>query len=163
MTFSPAHIGRFSGFTLLEVLIAMIIMAVGLLGLAALQLLSIRDNQDVYWHSQAVALSYEMADRIHANAGVWNAGTLPAPANSCSDNCNSAGHACDAATMAAYDYCVWGNKVKTQLGNEASATVSISPVADSDVCLGDETMRCLTLSWVNARQQTVKFDLELLP
>jgi type IV pilus assembly protein PilV len=163
MTFSPAHIGRFSGFTLLELLIAMIIMAIGLLGLAALQLLSIRDNQDVYWHSQTVALSYEMADRIHANAGVWSANTLPAPANSCSDNCNSADHACNATTMAAYDYCVWNRKVKTQLGNEASATVSISPVAGSDVCLGDETMRCLTLTWVNARQQTAKFDLELRP
>ena len=48
------------GFTLIEVLVSMVILAVGLLGLAAMQAISLRDNQDVYYYQQATLLAYEM-------------------------------------------------------------------------------------------------------
>ncbi len=56
-----------AGFTLIEVLIAMVILAVGLLGLAALQATSLRNDQSAYNRSQATQLAYDMADRIRAN------------------------------------------------------------------------------------------------
>lgn len=158
-----SSLSSFSGFTLIEVLVSMVVLAVGLLGIGALQTVAIRDSQEAYLYSEAVTLAYEMADRIHANANVWNGSTLPAAAASCSNNCNSAAHTCNAPTMAAYDYCVWNIKARTQLGEAASATVSISPVPGSSVCSGDVSMRCLTLNWVNAYQGSAKFELELQP
>ena len=62
---------RFSssaGFTLIEVLVALIIVSIGLLGLAGLQATSVRFNQQAYLRSQAVQQAYDMADRIRANA-----------------------------------------------------------------------------------------------
>lgn len=55
------------GFTLIEVLIAMLILAVGLLGLAGMQARSIRANLSAYNRSQATQLAYNMADRMRAN------------------------------------------------------------------------------------------------
>lgn len=56
-----------SGFTLIEILIATLILAVGLLGLAGLQVTSIRNNTSAYNRSQATQLFYDMADRMRAN------------------------------------------------------------------------------------------------
>lgn len=59
------------GFTLVEVLVSMVILSVGLLGLASLQSLALKDNQDAYLRSQANFLAYEMNDRLRANADYW--------------------------------------------------------------------------------------------
>ncbi len=56
-----------AGFTLIEVLIAMLVLAVGLLGLAGLQATSLRNNQSAYNRSQATQLAYDLADRMRAN------------------------------------------------------------------------------------------------
>ncbi|MEQ1557370.1 MAG: type IV pilus modification protein PilV [Methyloglobulus sp.] len=56
------------GFTLIEVLVAVTIMAVGLLGLAGLQASGIKFNQSAYHRSQATNLAYDLADRIRANS-----------------------------------------------------------------------------------------------
>ena len=56
-----------AGFTLLEVLIAMLILSVGLLGLAGLQATGIKNNHSAYMRSQAVAFGYDIIDRMRAN------------------------------------------------------------------------------------------------
>lgn len=56
------------GFTLIEVMIAMVILAVGLLGLAGLQATGLRNNKSAYNRSQATQLAYDMSDRIRANS-----------------------------------------------------------------------------------------------
>jgi type IV pilus assembly protein PilV len=56
-----------SGFTLIEVLITMVLLAVGLLGLAALQAKALQNNQNSYYRSQATQFAYDIADRIRAN------------------------------------------------------------------------------------------------
>lgn len=55
------------GFTLIEVLVAMVVLSIGLLGLAGLQATSLKSNQSAYHRSQATQLAYEMADRMRAN------------------------------------------------------------------------------------------------
>jgi type IV pilus assembly protein PilV len=55
------------GFTLLEVLIALVILSIGLLGVAALQGVGIRSSHGSYLTSQASLLAYDIADRIRAN------------------------------------------------------------------------------------------------
>ena len=55
------------GFTLIEVLIAVLILAVGLLGTAALSLSSLQASQGASLRSQASALAADLAERIRAN------------------------------------------------------------------------------------------------
>jgi type IV pilus assembly protein PilV len=56
-----------SGFTLIEILIAMLVTTVGILGVAAIQLVSFQTNQSAYARSQAVYLARDILDRIRAN------------------------------------------------------------------------------------------------
>jgi len=58
---------RAKGFTLVEVLVSMIVLSIGLLGLAGLQATSLRNNQSAYYRSQATFLAYDIADRMRAN------------------------------------------------------------------------------------------------
>lgn len=59
-----------TGFTLIEVLVALIILAVGLLGLAALQVRANQAEMESYQRSQAMLLASDMANRIRANNSV---------------------------------------------------------------------------------------------
>jgi type IV pilus assembly protein PilV len=56
-----------SGFTLLEVLIALLVLAIGLLGLAALQTTGLRSNQMATSRTHATQLAYDISDRMRAN------------------------------------------------------------------------------------------------
>ena len=71
---------RQKGFTLLEVLVAVLVLAIGLLGLAGLQATSLRVNQSASMRSQATNLAYDMADRIRANRGAALAGSYDSQA-----------------------------------------------------------------------------------
>ncbi|MGH8645915.1 MAG: type IV pilus modification protein PilV [Gammaproteobacteria bacterium] len=55
------------GFTLLEVLVAVLVLSLGLLGLAALQSAGLRQNHSAYHRSQATLLAYDIIDRMRAN------------------------------------------------------------------------------------------------
>ena len=57
------------GVSLVESMIALLVISIGLLGIAALQITSIKQNASALNHSQAVWMSYDMADRIRANLG----------------------------------------------------------------------------------------------
>lgn len=56
-----------NGFSLVEVLVALLVMSVGLLGLAALQTTGVQSNTAAYMRSQATSLGYDIADRMRAN------------------------------------------------------------------------------------------------
>lgn len=60
------HGCRQQGFTLLEVLIAMVVIAVGLLGLLAMQVYSVKGNDSAYLRSQATILAYDLVDTMRA-------------------------------------------------------------------------------------------------
>ena len=55
------------GMTLIEVLVTLVIISVGLLGVAALQLTTVRSNYDAFVRSQAAVLAGDMLDRIRSN------------------------------------------------------------------------------------------------
>jgi type IV pilus assembly protein PilV len=121
-----------TGFTLIEVLIAMLVLAIGLLGLAALQTYTLRSNLDAYNHSQVTQLLYDMADRMRTNSktvdgnGIVIANTIlasyvttntlddPRTKNqtvSSTHNCRKVGTACTAANMVEYDLIEWSNTI----------------------------------------------------
>lgn len=55
------------GATLIEVLIAVVVLSIGLLGLAGLQVTSVQSNHSAYQRSQASLLASDLADRMRAN------------------------------------------------------------------------------------------------
>lgn len=55
------------GFSLLEVLVTLVIISVGLLGLAGLQAVGLKNNQSALLRSQATCLAYDIIDRMRAN------------------------------------------------------------------------------------------------
>jgi len=59
---SPAR-----GFSLIEVLVTVLVLSIGLLGLAALQGLSLASGQGAYFRTQATNLAYEVADFARVN------------------------------------------------------------------------------------------------
>lgn len=83
------------GFSLIEVLVALLITAIGLLGLASLQMKSLRAESNSLSRSQAIFIADDTANRIYANeayasayltsADGINCDTLTAPAKICAD------------------------------------------------------------------------------
>lgn len=81
------------GFTLLEVMVALVIFSIGLIGLAGMQGLSLQNNQVAYKRTIATQLVSDMANRIRNNPAGAYSGTIPgtAPTTSCvgpAANCN---------------------------------------------------------------------------
>lgn len=75
---------RVRGITLIEVLVTLVVLSLGLLGVAATQLSAMRDNQAALFRTQAVILAYDLLDRMRSNraeayALAWDD---PAPAGS---------------------------------------------------------------------------------
>lgn len=104
-----------SGFTLIEVLIAMLVLAVGLLGLAGLQATNLKNNQSAYNRSQATQLAYDLADRMRTNiAGKARyTAILPSSATAKANCLTTTG--CTPADMAENDLFEWNSAVSNNL------------------------------------------------
>ncbi len=81
--FAIARHRRESGFSIVEVLVALLVLAIGLLGLAALQAQGLRFNHDAYVRTQATNLAYEIVDRMRTNRDNLDAYTLADPGDAC--------------------------------------------------------------------------------
>ncbi len=60
-------LGHMSGFSLLEVMVAVAVLSTALLGLAFLQVLGLRSGNSAYHRSQATVLAYDMGERMRAS------------------------------------------------------------------------------------------------
>ena len=140
--FSCAH-GRHSrrtqkaGFSLLEVLIALLVLAVGLLGLAALQNMGLRLNSQSYERTQATILIYDMIDRMRANPAGVIAGDYNALVSALTNVPPTAAQNCETtvctttSAVAAYDVNRWITAIAagtaTQRAALAGGTGRITP------------------------------------
>ena len=66
-----------AGFTLIEVLIAVLLLSVGLLGLAGLQTASLRNNGSALLRSQATTIAYDILDQMRAGVSPANPNYSP--------------------------------------------------------------------------------------
>lgn len=62
------------GFSLIEVLVSMLVLGIGILGMAALQLNSMKFNQTAAVRTQATFLAYDISDRLRSNRANARAG-----------------------------------------------------------------------------------------
>ena len=104
---------RQRGFSLVEVLIALVIMSVGMLGIASLYVQSMQAGRTSLLRHNAVTLAGDVADRIRANP---RAGAVYAGAGA-NNNCIAAGANCSPPQMAAQDILVWQEQAVDTLPN----------------------------------------------
>ena len=76
-----ARVHRERGFSLLEVLIALLVLSVGLLGIAGLQTVSLKFNHQSYERTQATVLISEIFEKIVANPVAARSGSFDAIAD----------------------------------------------------------------------------------
>jgi type IV pilus assembly protein PilV len=118
-------ISRQRGVSLIEVLVAVLIFSVGLIGMAALLLMSTKSNQAAYLRTQVAFLASNMGDRMRANpAGVWGNNYNVTFPNTATQTCDST-TACTPAQVAKHDIQIWNSQLSTFLPNPtASITCS---------------------------------------
>lgn len=138
------------GFSLLEVLIAILIFSFGMLGLAALQSFSVKTNQSANFRTQATSLAYMIIDRMRANPEAALQGQYLAPYTVLA-NCNAAPPA--SPPTAAHDIAVWRQELCRQL-----------PDGQGDISFPGGTV-VVAIKWtdsrwaLNAADRNLEFDL----
>ena len=104
MTGMESDLAGERGETLLEVLVAVLILVVGVLGLAGMQAASLRQTQDALLASEAILLASDLVERIRANPGGdyrTQESSLPSSVLDCEVE------SCNPAELAAYDLAEW--------------------------------------------------------
>jgi type IV pilus assembly protein PilV len=120
------------GFSLIEVLVALLVLSIGLLGLAALQTTSLQYNTGSYFRTQATFLAYDIIDRMRANTAAVvdndnNGYDQPTTTNvSPPVNCDTT--SCTSAELALYDVKKWYDRIVIALPDAATTppTIQIS-------------------------------------
>lgn len=107
------------GFSLVEVLIALIIMSVGMLGIAGLYVHSMQAGRTSLFRHHAVTLAGDIADRIRANP----LGGAAYEGGGANNNCVAGGVNCSAAEMAANDVFLWAEQAEDTLPEGEVAVV----------------------------------------
>jgi len=128
--YRPPHT-RQTGFTLIEVMVSLVVLAIGMLGIAAMYIEGLRSGHMAVSYTNAVTLAADMADRIRANrAGVINyvgagAGAGTAGANGA---CVNGGADCNPTQLAQDDLFWWYEDVKNLMpaGRTASVAVAVN-------------------------------------
>lgn len=144
-----------NGFTLIEVLIALVILAGGMLGMAAMQATGLKNNLSAFQRSQATQLAYNMADRMRANLS--SAGTYATGATSATTVATQSARAgcltttgCSVAYMAENDLYEWNAKV-----------TSVLPSGEGTITFADP-IYTITIKWDDDRNSsTAKLSLPM--
>lgn len=105
---------RQTGFTLIEVMVSTVVLAIGLLGLAGLQAASLSNNQSAFMRTQASALAYDLADRMRTNVLGATTGSYAAGTANYTAGCGAT-TGCSPLQMAQNDLAEWNAAIATYL------------------------------------------------
>lgn len=148
-----------TGATLIEVMVALLIMSIGLLGLASLQLSGVNTNSNSEKRTQAAFIANDMVERMRANptavaAGAYDAALnntnidcAKAPANICEDR-TSASANCTTAQMATFDVFTSYCNAKILLPS-GSLSVWCSDNAGTVQSCAGTVYRTVRVNWIN--------------
>lgn len=143
-----------TGFTMIEMLIALLVLSVGLIGLAALQGRGQQFNHAAYVRTQAVFIAYDIMDRIRANPGTdKNSGSYAIPLPSDQDcpfekmagKCD--GNSCSESQITQYDIYQWCHFIQTTLPDGEAI------IAAKDINSDGRTDYIITLMWAEDRDE----------
>ena len=163
-----------TGLSLIEILVTVVVLSIGLLGIAGMQAFGMRYNNDSYVRSQAVSYANDLVERMRANPDAVNTGAYktamdaqtPATCTTANDPANAAptcsgtaiGDDCDITEMAGLDVfrmqCGYsdGTNLHTGIVNELPlGDINIgctddAGIVDANPCTNDNS-RIITISW----------------
>ena len=119
-------LNKVRGVSLVEAMVAMLVLSIGMLGIAALYVESLRSGRSALARTQAIMLVTDMADRIRANASAVNSYAKAAnTAGTLSTACNGGTGTCTPANMAANDVAIWHRMVDDRADNPASGQLGL--------------------------------------
>ncbi|MGO4222062.1 type IV pilus modification protein PilV [Lysobacter sp. TAF61] len=138
MRVAPAIVGlrlrpyshRHRGMSLIEVLIAVLLMAIGMLGVAALQATALRNSQSSLERSQAVMHGYAILDAMRANLAAARAGGYDM-AMTCEASPRHPADAGAKETLASNDRRDWLSAIQADLGDGGCGQIACTVVAES--------------------------------
>ena len=99
------------GITMVEILVTILIIAVGLLGMASLQFNSLKNLNNSFFQYQAAMHASEMAERMRANIDGITGGNYDSVSVDGSETSASCTSACTASGLASHDIYEWGQAV----------------------------------------------------
>jgi type IV pilus assembly protein PilV len=132
------------GFTLIEILVAILVIGAGLLLAARMQLMAIQNTQGGYFRAQAAYLGYEIVDRMRTNIPAVSAGDYDLASTDGTPvevDCKGPSADCTIAEMAQFDQFWWRSALDNAL---PSATGAIATVDD-----GDFTTITVNVTWMD--------------
>jgi type IV pilus assembly protein PilV len=132
------------GFALIEVLTTILVVSFGLIGLAGMGVVGLKNNHMSYLRSIATQQAYDMADRIRANKAGATTGNYNSISGPGSDpGCIALSTGCTAANLALYDQYAW-NAANAALMSSGKGTVvgNGSPPANTGAA-----SYTITVSW----------------
>lgn len=161
------QISRAAGTTLLEVLVTIVILASGLLGLAALQVVLMTSEAEAYQRAQAILLVNDMVERITTNR-IAAASYVSTTVRGTGDTTLPAQCAVSPATQLSTDLCDWGRAlqgaaekktvggVTTQVGGLGSGRGCIELVQAEDATAGvcKPAIYRVTVAWQGSNKTT---------
>jgi len=143
-----ARAKRERGFSLLEVLIALVVLSVGLLGIAGLQTFSLQFNHQSYERTQATILISEMFDRMMANPAAARAGkyddvqALTPASGYAYGSCLTTGCA-TTSELANYDIFVWKTAIANSRMSQGTGQIARKNIGNTGSFVYD-----ITITWV---------------
>jgi type IV pilus assembly protein PilV len=131
-----------AGVSLLEVLIAVLVLSVGLLGIAGLQTANMRNTQSAHQRTVAVLLAVSMSERIRANPAAALAGSFVLAKNCTALNAG--------ASIESLEHANWMTEIQTNLGavdtscgevlyDQATLTYTVNVYWDDSRAVGGQT------------------------
>lgn len=148
-----------SGFTLIEVLVSMLILSIGLIGVAALQGVSLKNTQSAFMRTQASALAYDLADRMRANLASADSNLYDPGTAAIVTGCRST-TGCTPLDLAKNDLAEWNAALATYLPmGQGFVCVDSTPndgaSAASPACDGNGTQHAVKIWWDENRDGTL--------
>lgn len=116
------------GFTLIESMVALLVLSIGLIGIAALHGQGLNASRTAIYRTTAVNLSADMADRIRTNRVAGTAYENAAADHGC-DPSGGAAIDCTPVELAEHDLLRWENRVSNLLPN-GTGDVTVDDTTD---------------------------------
>lgn len=145
------NFGRQRGFTLIEVLISTLVLVVGVLGVAAMQVTALKNLQSSGNHGVASMLANDIADRMWVNqdqalANAYNHDKMPAAVPK-----DCAAEVCTEAEMAAYDIYDWQRQLQGYVTANDVSVPAMLPSGQGEVSLDVGTTYEIVIRWDDDR------------
>lgn len=146
--------GTQAGFSLVEALIALLVLSIGMLGIAGLYVEGLKAGRTAITRTQAVTLAGDMADRISANPTALAGYTAVGPGAGVNNNCAGVAPAnCTPPQMASNDIFLWQQAVANVLPN------GLGTIGFAAGAAGVPDTYTITVAWAEQGQGNVNYVL----